>query len=377
MTTKHGELYDRPAVVGFNKNSFQDLQRHLRAVDRNSTISPIADPEELMLGRDGRTKRGGYRYTASSFRKVTQYLAAGLSTLLSDLGGETRRTGVTDSMLDGHQARVIFNNMIQLRFELLAPYRLLRNEQDKTIDGVVGQKHRSLENITMLEFADSAVSSREDIAFYQAGLLNRRLVLWYRARQPMFVKEINERAWRFFHGYYFRNSESTGTSVCGGLTIFTRRGACLSPFTKDTRVTHIGRDFTHRLNKMFQNVLGAETSPEKYSKCVDQLLETPLRYAELTDNEQRETYHRRFCKGLENLGMPQKWASEIFDKTMRIGSKELDDLQHYFQPQLAYGDKTQFDIICPIMSMAKGLPLNKREAVEQVAFKVLNGQFEM
>lgn len=376
-TDTQGSLYCRQGIESFQQGEVRELERYLERVERSTTVSPISDPEELMIGSDGATRRGGYRYTAISFRKIAQQLASGLSTLLPDMAGETLKRNVDEEMTDPHGAREIFNNLARLRFPLLRPYRLLRNEEAKTIDGVVGQKHRSLENLTMLESAASAVQSlASDVEFYAAAVVGRKMVLWYRATSPLFVREINGKPWRFRHGYYFRNSEVTGTSVRGGLTIYTRHGTCLSPFTKNSRVSHIGRDFNQRLSKMFQHILGADVSAEKFRDGVDRLLDTPLGYAEL-DEKERKRFKARFVRALGDLGLPQQWAKEIFNKTLSVGSVDLADLRPTMMRSRLYASRTFFDVFCPLVRMARDLPITRREAVEQVAYKVLTGKLVM
>jgi len=364
-------------MESFRRGQSTALAKYLTSVDRHTTICPISDPDELTYDTEGCTNRGGYRFTAISFRQVAQIIAPGLSTLLPDLSGTIARKQVDEEMIDEHQARDIFNKLVRLRFPLLSSYRLLRNENTKTIDGVVGQKHRSLENLTMLEAAGSAVATlTDDIEFYAAAVVGRKMMLWYRAKSPMFVREVSGKPWSFYHGYYFRNAESTGTSVRGGLTVYTRHGSCLAPFTKKSRVTHIGRDFNQRLGKMFQHILGPDAPVEKFQEGVDNLLSTSLGYAELGDKEKKR-FEKDAVKALSNIGLPQRWASEIFETTLKVGSVDLADLKPLVDFNHIYATRTFFDMFSPLVRMARDLPSNRREGVEQVAYKVLTGKLEM
>jgi hypothetical protein len=212
---------------------------------------------------------------------------------------------------------------------------------------------------------------------FHAGLaVGRKMVLWYRASSPMFSREIDGKPWHFHHGYYFRNAESTGTSVLGALTVYTNHGICLAPFSKDGRVSHIGRDFNQRLSKMFQHILGPEVPVERFAKGVDKLLNTPLGFVDLNERERR-AFERKAISALQNVGLPQGWAGECFSNALACGRVRPQDLRPKRNFNRLYASRTHFDILCPIMRMAAELPINKREGVEQAAYRVLIGKLSM
>lgn len=331
-----------------------------------------------MYAHDGTTKRGGYRYTSISFKQVAQLLAPGLSTILPDLSGDIKRKNVDEAMTDVHRAREIFNTFVTLRIPLLRTYRLLRNEDEKTIDGIIGQKHRSLENLTMLSATSDAISAvaSRDMEFHAGLVTGRKLVLWYRSNTPMFTMDIDDTQWPFHYGYYFCNAESTGTSVRGSLTVYTKHGTCMAPFTKGSRVTHIGRDFSQRLSKMFQHILGADVPVKQFSDGLAKLLDTPLNYVNL-DERGRRAFERKIVRALQEVGLPQGWAKECFNNTLSTGRVRPQDLKPSRNFKRLYESRTYFDVLCPIIRMAAQLPGSRREAVEQAAYKVLIGKLSM
>jgi hypothetical protein len=192
----------------------------------------------------------------------------------------------------------------------------------------------------------------------------------------MFVREVDGAPWYFYHGYYFRNSETTGTSVRGTLAVYTKQGICLAPFTKDSGVTHIGRDFNQRLSKMFQHIIGADVPVDEFTKGIDKLLTTSLGYVDL-DEKARRAFARKAVSSLHQLGLSQGWAKEIFDATLKCGRVEPRDLKPYRDARRLFASRTFFDMLCPIVRMAVRLPSHRREGVEQVAYKVLTGKLSM
>lgn len=370
---RNDEIYCRPRVENFHSGQAADLDRYLLHVERNTTAHPISDESELMLGTDGSTQRGGYHYTVVSFRQLAQVIAPGLSTLLPDLSGAVRRKGIGDDLLDAVQARRIFNDLVQLRFSQLSSYRLLRNETDKTIDGLIGHKHRSLENRTLLLAANDAVP--DDVIFHAGSVIGRKVVLWYRSQHPMFSISLGDEPWPFFYGYYFHNGEATGTSVRGGLTVFTPIGTCLSPITKNHRVTHVGRDFNQRLSKMFQFILNEPVDVDQYHAGVDQLLETPLGYGSLDDRAQKNR-ERTIVRALGELGIPQRWAADCLNEALYVGRAGKQRRPVGRVDQL-FASRTTFDLFCPVIRLARALPTNRREKIEQAAYKILIGKLEL
>lgn len=358
----------------FGPRQAQQLTEYLNGVERNTTICPITSPEELMYGRSGRTQRGEYRLTALSFRQLCKILAHGLSTLLPELAGVVARADIDDELTDFRRAREIFNGIVTLRFPLLRQYRLLRNEQAKLIDGVVGQKHRSLDNATMFERVNEAVQeTASGVVFHTAVVTGRKMTVWYRHPEPLFVVDVDGQPWSFHRGYYFRNAESTGTSVCGSLTIFTRQGTCMMPFTKQGRVMHIGRDFQQRLSKMFQHVLATTVDAQQLQAGVERLLTTPLGYAELGDKARR-AFEKEIVHNLSALGLPQRWAAECFENALTVGRADPRQLSPARSPRQVLATRTYFDVLCPLLRMARSLPSNRRESVEQVAYRMLTGK---
>lgn len=373
----NGELFCKPTLVGFARGQAKDLERYLEEVERHTTICPVADPEELTLDHTGRTHRGNFRYTASSFRKIAQMFALGLSTFLPDLAGEVPKHMVDEDMIDAHLAREIFNNMANLRFDVLKHHRLLRNEKTKTIDGLVGQKHHSLENLTMLEQTDSAIASAApDMEFHGGSVTGRKLTIWYRARVPFVVREIEGEPWCFYHGYYFRNSESTGTSVRGTQAVYTRRGACLRPFERENRVSHIGRGFTQRLNKMFQNIMSTEFKTTCLVANLDKMLTEPLGYAGLSDKEKKK-FRTHFKRVIGGLGLTKTWAGKVLDDALAYGRADPTKLRMPLLSAKRFEERTLFDVFCPLVHMSRDLPIIRREIVQQVAYRVLNGKLEL
>jgi hypothetical protein len=327
-----------------------------------------------MLGPDGTTQAGNFQYDVTSFRQVTQVLAPGLSTLLPDLAGAVRRQGLTDTHVDVTQARRIFNDLIVLRFSLLRNFRLLRNERLGTIDGLVSHTHRRLENAELLDIVEEVIGEApRRTVFHGGAVVGRRCVLWYRAATPMFVFPVDGRPHSFYCGYYFHNGEATGHSVRCSLTVFTRYGTCLAPFTKTNRIKHSGRDFHLRLGKMLASTVVQEIPYAVLQEGVQNLMATPLGF-ETGPNHDQKAVAKRIVRNLRNLGMPMNWAQSCLDETLLVGRTQQRPDRPVPRLDELYASRTFFDLFASCVRMARQLPTSRRETVEHVAYRLLTDQ---
>ena len=238
-------LYDRPKVYRFRRGEAASLESCLVETDRMTSVYPIASPVELQLTRQGRTKRGDFRYTSYGFYQLAGLLGPGLGRFLPDLAGMNPRQAV--NCVDGEQAIRIFNDLIDLRLSLFEQYRLVRNESLRVIEGLVGSRHRFLENLTMLRLAHDALP--QTCEFYGGVLVGRRLALWFRSREPLFVIDLP--AWPVLGITECRGDRCHAS----GVQHYILGGAYHPPYRRfGFRVTHAGRDFDARLGQLFGEV---------------------------------------------------------------------------------------------------------------------------
>lgn len=374
---KHrSQLFCRPKAHTFLTDDVQRLERHLAHTERHTTAHPITDEAELLLDDDNKTQRGGYRYTARSFRQISAHLARGLCNLLLDVSGDLPRAGIGSELLDIRQSRRIFNDMVGLRFGLLGKHRLLRNEQDKTIDGLVSHQHKFLDNRALLDAAtDGVLSHKPDVGFYAASVISRRAAFWYRSREPLFKLDVDGRLWPFHYGYYFHNSETIGMSVRGGVVIYTPQGTCMAPMSRESMVKHIGKDFNARMNRMLQYTLETDLRTDELQEGAMRLLRTPLGYAGL-DQQGRQNYEKRLKYAFRDAGVTRSLSYDYLDDALYVG-RNAKRPSRMIRAERLFATRAFFDLFCSVVRLARRLPATQRELSEQAAHKMLTGNFTM
>lgn len=331
-----------------------------------TSVYPIAGPVELQLTRQGRTKRGDFRYTSCGFYQLAGLLGPGLGRFLPDLAGMNPRQAV--NCVDGEQAIRIFNDLIDLRLSLFEQYRLVRNESLRVIEGLVGSRHRFLENLTMLRLAHDALP--QTCEFYGGALVGRRLALWFRSREPLFV--IDSPAWPMYFGYYFSNAEATGVSVRGSLALYTREGVCIAPYRRfGFRVTHAGRDFDARLGQLFGEVYN-EPPLAEIREGVLKAKATRLGFTEHDSDRDRRSRVRRLVHSLAQLGISQGVGTDIVHEALYMGRHPDPVLTPSYPKQ--FPSRTLFDLFVAMLRVGKRLDLDRQERVGQAAFDALTGR---
>ncbi len=377
---KRCDLYKRPKIKWFgatSTDSLATLANYLQTLDNNTSLHHIADPSEIKMTNGAEMLHDGFKFTSSAFRQAAQILCPGLSKLLPDLAGTVApsKDGKIAS-IDGPCAVKLWNNLIDLRFALFARYRIIRNDQERTIEGFVSHKHQYLENIWLYREAVETLAHYDaNVAIYAALLIGRRFAIWFRHNVPLFTLDVDGQPWPFYGGYYFTNGEATGTSVRGTLAIFTPRGICLGAYRKyGRRVTHVGKDFMARLGQMFDSVVHCEIPKGKLEDGAKALLAKPLAYDVTWNKDQRKERSKKISHALGVLGVQKNLAVEATELALAIGRHHGMEVVDWAQVNHMYASRTALDLFVPLMGLARKVDLARREKLEQAAFDMLMGR---
>jgi hypothetical protein len=384
VTKKPGEvqLYQSPDLLYYDSAHQGDMEERLRRNDRVTSTNSLLSVDELQLDNYGKTVRGGYEYTTTSFQQLCRILAAGTSTFIRDLTGKKLHRDGRDRLSDNHFALRTFNDVVALRFPLLTSYRVIRDEESKLIDGVIGPKHFALENSALYDQALSAVaatSEENQATFYSGVLLGRKMFLWYRSRRPFLSEWAGEGdAWRFYAGYFFCNGEARGTSARGTMAIFCKQGVCLGPYRKyGDRVSHIGRDFHRRLDKMFGKILSKQVPVAAFRDGMHKMLAESMGCCD-PDKKKLVARIRTLARALATFNIPHRIALQIVDDALYVGRKTVlqeDDTPRAYNQNQLFATRTSFDLFACLVRSAGQMNLSRREVLEQAAWQMLAGEF--
>lgn len=372
------ELYVRSPVKNFGLNQEAELIRYLTETENMTSTRPIAAADEVKLRDDGRTERHGYRFTSSCFRQLSSLLVPGLSKLLPDLAGMTSHTERA-SAINGHEARTFFNRIVELRFELLRPYQLVKNDRDRIFEGLVGHRHQNIPNSELVRHArDTLLTNTRTQRFHTALVAGRQLYIWLRDVHPCFtINSPHVGEIRFYSGYYLGNSEIRGTSFRGTSALFTKFGVCMAPYDRfGGRVAHIGRDFTTRLTRVFGEMMTKRPDPVELQEMASRLFDTRLDlYA--TDAKERKAKEMRIVRAVSELGIPQRLAIDVLTHAMYIGHTQSSIPSTIAVPQNVLATRSVFDLFVGALKVSRQLGSLRRESTEQVAYSLLTGRLQL
>lgn len=353
------------------------LEEYLRKTDSDTSLRYIRDIGEIQLTIDGKTVSDGYRFTVQAFRQAAQIMGPGISKFLPDLAGMTGSIEEVRSLLvDGHSAIRFWNELADLRFPLFERYRIIRNEQERTIEGFVSHKHQYLENLWLYrEAVETLTRQVQNVSVYAASLAGRRFSLWFRRNDPVFSINVDGQFWPCYGGYYFTNGEATGTSVRGTIAVFTPKGVCLGAYRKfGKRITHVGRDFMERIGGMFESVVHNDVPWDKLEAGANAMLTKSLGYKADWRDDQRKERSKKISHSLGILGVQRNLAAEVTSLALSVGRYHGLDAVEWSQASQLYTGRTVLDLFVPLLGLARRIDAARREKLEQVAFDILMGR---
>lgn len=369
-------IYVQPVVRRFSGSQLHDLVTCLREMDTHTSLQSFNDCSDLQLDREARTLRGSYRMTSAAWSQISQVIAPGLSKLLPDLAGATTRSEGDELLVDAVQAIRFWNSLVDLRFPLFAKLRMILNDRDRTIEGLVGGRHQYLENLALYqEVVERLNTYHPGTVMYASLLVGRRLAIWFRNQQPLLTRTVDGQAWSAYAGFYFTNGEATGTSVRGTRAVFTPYGVCLGPYKRYGRKTrHVGHNFAARLGTMLADVCQIELTEDRIAQGLDGLLEKSLKLPENGSRELRDARFKKLTHSLTVLGVPKPLAVEIVEMSAAVGRRQGTRSFEQVSGQ-AQSQRTLLDLFVPLLWTARKVNMARRERMEQAAFEMLEGRF--
>ena len=373
-------VYVQPKVQRFDHRQEAKLITELRMMDEHTSLRGLTDPSEFQLDKQGKTIRGGFRFTAPAFSQAAQLMAPGLSKLLPDLSGTVSLKDDRDHLVDSVTAINFWNEIVDLRFSLFRRHRLIRNDVDKTIEGLVGHAHQYLENWALYQSAVLALQEQDVPAqMYAATLIGRLFSVWFRATTPLFVLNVAGTDWPIYAGYYFTNGEATGTAVRGTAAIFTPKGVCLGNYKKyGRRVTHTGRDFQVRLGQAFSDICQAELPVDKLREGIAKLATASLGFSDGQTRNARIEHMKKLTTSLSLCGVVNKLAKEVVELGVTAGrTYGQDEIAQSRYINTAYSDRTLLDLYVPLLGIARKISIRQREKLECAAFNILTDKFNL
>jgi len=163
-------------------------------------------------------------------------------------------------------------------------------------------------------------------------------------------------------------------AVRGSAVVMCPQGTCLQPYQAGCLVKHQGKDFQQQLSTLVDRVLGQALPAETIDTGLQRLLSTELGFRGLKPS-QRKDQIRKLVLRLQQCRMPQTMAREAVDRAIHLGRYDGMSVQPVAGTDAVYDGRTAFDLLIPLLRMARQLDPGRREAVEQAAWQLLLGPF--
>ncbi len=370
-------LYTYPKIRQFNRDQQRDLVLALERLESNSEVDPITRKDELQLRPDGRTKQGGWQYTALAFKQVSSLLGPGIGRLMPDLSG-TRARDIPPEFLSGSMAIVFFNALLDLRFQPFSAYRMIHNRDTRQVEGLIGNKHQYLKNSEFVQSVDDAMSGAPiPNAFYAARLIGRQLFVWWRAASPFATLAIAGKPWPCYRGWFACNGEITGLAVRLTGAVFTPVGVCLGPYkTHGARVSHRGRKFMQRITAELGKVVNRDFGEAELRTQIAPSLDISLGFTIGMTNKVIKQRVSTLAALLRRLGVDYNLANEVLHQALTSGRDiGKPDIQPPAQVDRLYATRTALDLLICLLHTARRLDMQRREKLEQAGFHLITGKF--
>lgn len=372
------EVYQKAKLTRFSAKKAGDLSSALRHLDAVTTVQSAVEPEELQLDDEGKTKEG-YTFTRAAFNQVAQIIAPGLSKFIPDITGTTVLPDDRERLVDGVRAVEFWNELVDLRFSLFTNQRIIRNTEERTIEGIVGHKHQFLGNWELYREVVETLAGYDqhrDVTMFAAVLVGRRFSVWFRNPKPLFTRTVDDKPWPFYYGYYFTNGEATGTAVRGTLAVFNRAGPALAAYRKfGRRVTHTGKDFRNRVNGMVNELAEAKFPTQEIEDGFDAMMTQSLGFEASWNETQRKEQIKKLIHSLSLLGVAKNLATEVVEAGLSKGRWQGEHRPPILEVSRLYATRTLLDLFVTLLWIARRVDLSRREKMEQAAYEIQAGRF--
>jgi len=362
-----------PEVRFFDRNREQEFVDTVSSLSKRSVDIPISAKSMITLTADCLTVLGDCRFSAVGLRQVCDVMSPGLyRTMVSLASGLDCVGGQARAISDAVR---IYNIVVAIRGDTLTTgYRLLKNVQEKTIDGMMGANYTRVANDRIREAARDAMGGAGE--FLSAMLFGRKMILRYIAKKPLFTYSGDE----YHLGYHFVNSEVARESSVRAAVCIVRRSdnsVMLGKFLGN-KLIHTSRRFEERLANVFSSVSrAADSVTERRSTFVTRLQtlsETPLRVG--GSESDREHRFNEVVAALTIRGLPKTEAVNVVNLALQRGG-QISGSPSMRTSTSTVATRSALDLCYALMVTGRQRTGTASECLEQAAWGLMQGVFKV
>lgn len=367
------KLFIPSVIQEFSRNQEQAFVDAVVAMGKRSVDIPIDTKPMITLTADCLTSVGDCRFSAVGLRQVCDVMAPGLyrtmvsiATGIDCVGGQAR--AISDAVR-------IYNIVVGLRGDKLTTgYRLLKNVQEKTIDGMMGANYTRVDNDRIRQAARDAMGASGE--FLSAMLFGRKMILRYMVKRPLFTFAGDD----YHLGYHFVNSEVARESSVRAAVCIVRRSDSAVMLGKflGNKLIHTSRRFEERLANVFSSVTrAADSVTEKrasFAVKMQAMADTPLRTGgNETERQQRVT---ELVAALTIRGLPKLEAVNVVNMALQRGGS-ISGSPSMRPSSSTVSTRTALDLCYALMVSGRQRTGTASECIEQAAWGLMSGAYKV
>lgn len=358
-------IYELPKSTTFQPDAAgrNDLQKALDHAYRFTRVAPPNSPRDVRLDYKTRRTQSGCRYISSALFRVCRVLSPGLSNTVVSLAAPARAGDVLRDQFSTQVACTVFNQVVDLRYAgLLSQSQLIFDENQKTIEGLLGPKTHFFENGSFVELVESVLSGIGDIEFAGASLVGRRIFLRY--LRPETVHTV---VGSFRYGYAFCATEAGDDAVrCYLMYQRTACGSCCleSPSGRLLRQRRTGTRFIENIKRLLARLLSDQ--PHDLPRELEQLVRRKVFGA--VEGRAIERTLANWRRRFKLAGMPADMANSV---TARLLGRDQVTSSVMMPDEVA--GLTEYQLLQIAMDESRRRSQRLRELAERATFTVFFG----
>lgn len=357
------------AAFRFNPSQFDDCANFLTTRAENTERLPIVDPQQLIMGPDGRLVDSGYRFNSLGFTALTTALAVGLNPLFHELSGETvQMRSVPKKEFDVAAAVSVYNTTLSVRFEAVRERNLLVNNAEKSIDGCLGIDHKFLDNSRFWQLVCDEIASKQPHAeFYRAEVIGRELRMYFINPRSRRNDVFADPRHTFAAGWCFSNREDSGKSIRANSCLFTKFG--LAVMADNKKLSHLGADLEGRTAILIAKAAEKEIDMDTVVKGLRALAAVSMNFSD--DPGSFDVALHQWAAQLARFKISREDAKRVIKNAASVGS----DLAARDVMEVYTGDalkaRNGYDLFCSMLSTARAAFQTQRDILQNAAMQLI------
>lgn len=353
----------------------------LRHQEKTTHLFRISKQSDALLDEQGRLQ-GKYTLTEHALNQLCSRLSMNLNLVIFHLSGIHK---VNDPDLDARHSYSVemcarwLNDLVKLRFDMLARYSWVLDRETKTVEGLVGRSHAFVSNMSLLDDTRTVLERNGfKLALQDAILHGRHMTLcWRDTKRFVDIPSPSGQPDRFNAGFHFVNSEVGGSPMTASAAVIRRMNntRAISPFTDCGRLPYLsGAKFQDRFNTLLEKVIVKSKEDFNLKEQLARIRESRIG---IGGDEQQHQKAMDRMRSKFRARCQAAYVNSVLSRTAWRGAYKETKIKHGPQCFKHMAGRTAFDLYSSLTYAARSLHPAAREPGEQLAYEILAGTYKL